>query len=430
MANSVVVVGTQWGDEGKGKIVDLLTDKADVVARFQGGHNAGHTLVIDGKKTVLHLVPSGILRENVECFIGNGVVLAPDALINEMDVLEQSGVDVKSRLYISEACPLILSYHSQLDLAREEAKGDKAIGTTGRGIGPAYEDKVARRSIRAGDLLNAERLYQKLESTLSLHNFVLSKRFNKQEVDLQETYDQCLEFAQQLSGQITDVTGKLLDHQAENNKIMFEGAQGMMLDVDHGTYPFVTSSNTTAAYAATGTGVGPLGLGEIVGITKAYTTRVGAGPFPTELFDDTGKLLADRGQEFGATTGRPRRCGWLDLVALKRSVQVNGITSVCITKLDILDGLDEIKVCTSYKSNGDVRYTPPYAAEDFEACEPVYESMAGWSDATEGLTDYSALPQQTKSYLKFIEDYLQAPVKIISTGPERNQTIVLEHPFD
>jgi len=261
MANSVVVVGTQWGDEGKGKIVDLLTDKADVVARFQGGHNAGHTLVIDGKKTVLHLVPSGILRENVECFIGNGVVLAPDALINEMDVLEQSGVDVKSRLYISEACPLILSYHSQLDLAREEAKGDKAIGTTGRGIGPAYEDKVARRSIRAGDLLNAERLYQKLESTLSLHNFVLSKRFNKQEVDLQETYDQCLEFAQQLSGQITDVTGKLLDHQAENNKIMFEGAQGMMLDVDHGTYPFVTSSNTTAAYAATGTGVGPLGLG-------------------------------------------------------------------------------------------------------------------------------------------------------------------------
>ncbi len=429
MANSVVVVGTQWGDEGKGKIVDLLTDKADVVARFQGGHNAGHTLVIDGKKTVLHLVPSGILRENVECFIGNGVVLAPDALIKEMDLLECSGIDVKSRLYISEACPLILSYHCVLDQARENAKGAKAIGTTGRGIGPAYEDKVARRSVRAGDLLSTKRLYQKLESTLDLHNFVLSKRFGEKEVDLQETYDQCLEFAAQLSGQIADVTGKLLGHQAANKKIMFEGAQGMMLDIDHGTYPFVTSSNTTAACAATGTGVGPLGLGEIVGITKAYTTRVGAGPFPTELFDETGKLLGERGQEFGATTGRPRRCGWLDLVALKRSVQVNGVTALCITKLDILDGLDEIKVCTSYLHRGEVRFALPYAAEDFEACEPVYESLAGWSEATVGLTEYSVLPEQTKSYLKFIEEYLQVPIKIISTGPERNQTIVLEHPF-
>ena len=408
----------------------MLTDKADVVARFQGGHNAGHTLVIDGKKTVLHLVPSGILRQRTSnALIGNGVVLAPDALINEMDVLEQSGIDVKSRLYISEACPLILSYHCVLDQAREKAKGTKAIGTTGRGIGPAYEDKVARRSVRAGDLLNPQRLYQKLESALDLHNFILTKRFDENQIDLQEVYDQCLGFAEQLSDQIIDVTGKLLDHQAANNKIMFEGAQGMMLDVDHGTYPFVTSSNTTAACAATGTGVSPLGLGEIVGITKAYTTRVGAGPFPTELFDEVGKLLAERGQEFGATTGRPRRCGWLDLVALKRSVQVNGITSVCITKLDILDGMDEIKVCTSYQHLGEQRFAPPYAAEDFEACEPVYESLAGWTQATAGLTEYSDLPEQTKIYLKYIEDYLRTPIKIVSTGPERNQTIVLEHPF-
>ena len=430
MANSVVVVGTQWGDEGKGKIVDLLTDKADVVARFQGGHNAGHTLVIGESKTVLHLVPSGILRPDVECLIGNGVVLAPDALIKEINLLEHTGLDVKSRLFVSEACPLILSYHCQLDQAREKAKGDKAIGTTGRGIGPAYEDKVARRSVRAGDLLDADRLNQKLETVLDLHNFVLEKRFGEQPVDLHQLYDQCLGFAEQLTCQITDVTGRLLAHQAADKKIMFEGAQGMMLDIDHGTYPFVTSSNTTAACAASGTGVGPLGLGEIVGITKAYTTRVGAGPFPTELFDDTGKRLGERGHEFGATTGRPRRCGWLDLVALKRSVQVNGVTALCITKLDILDGLEEIKVCTSYQHHGYERLAPPYAAEDFAACEPVYESLSGWERATEGLTNYNELPVQTKDYLGFIEEYLGTPVKIISTGPERNQTIVLEHPFD
>ncbi len=430
MANSVVVVGTQWGDEGKGKIVDLLTDKADVVARFQGGHNAGHTLVIGDTKTVLHLVPSGILRPEVECLIGNGVVLAPDALIKETQILESSGIDVKSRLFISEACPLILSYHCLLDQAREKAKGDKAIGTTGRGIGPAYEDKVARRSVRAGDLLNSDRLFQKLEAAVDIHNFVLEERFNENPVDLQQLYDQCLGFAEQLSGQITDVTGKLLADQAANKKVMFEGAQGMMLDVDHGTYPFVTSSNTIAACAASGTGVSPLGLGEIVGITKAYTTRVGAGPFPTELFDEVGKRLGQRGHEFGATTGRPRRCGWLDLVALKRSVQVNGVTALCITKLDIIDGLDEIKVCTSYQYKGSQRFAPPYAADDFAACEPVYESLPGWNQATEGLTDYEQLPVETKQYLGFIEEYLDTPIKIISTGPERDQTIVLEHPFD
>ncbi len=429
MANSVVVVGTQWGDEGKGKIVDLLTDKADVVARFQGGHNAGHTLVIGDSKTVLHLVPSGILRPDVECLIGNGVVLAPDALIKEMDLLEQSGLDVKSRLFISEACPLILSYHCQLDQAREKARGDKAIGTTGRGIGPAYEDKVARRSVRAGDLLDADRLKLKLESALDLHNFVLEKRFDEKPVDLRQLYDQCLSYSEQLAGQITDVTGKLLAHQAAGKRIMFEGAQGMMLDIDHGTYPFVTSSNTTAACAASGTGVSPLGLGEIVGITKAYTTRVGAGPFPTELFDEVGRRLGERGHEFGATTGRPRRCGWLDLVALKRSAQVNGVTALCITKLDILDSLDEIKICTSYQHHGSERLAPPYAAEDFAECEPVYESLSGWDQPTEGLTDYDQLPMQTKDYLRFVEEYLQTPIKIISTGPERNQTIVLEHPF-
>ena len=429
MANNVVVVGTQWGDEGKGKIVDLLTDRADLVVRFQGGHNAGHTLVIGDQKTVLHLVPSGILRPNVECHIGNGVVMAPDALIEEMQLLEEQQIEVKSRLYISEACPLILSYHCLLDQAREAAKGAKAIGTTGRGIGPAYEDKVARRSIRAGDLLDPDRLQSKLEETMDLHNFILTKRFNKPAVDVIQVYEQCLQYGQQLSGQITDVTHLLQQAQKESRNIMFEGAQGMMLDIDHGTYPFVTSSNTTAACAATGTGMGPKDLHEIVGITKAYTTRVGAGPFPTELFDDDGKLLGERGHEFGATTGRPRRCGWLDLVALKRSVQVNSVTAVCMTKLDILDGFSRLKVCTAYGYENETRLAPPYAAEDFERCQPVYERMPGWSTPTEGLTDYSSLPQQAKDYLKFIEDYLETPVKIISTGPERNQTIVLEHPF-
>ena len=429
MASNVVVVGTQWGDEGKGKIVDLLTDKADLVVRFQGGHNAGHTLVIGDQKTVLHLVPSGILRSNVECHIGNGVVLAPDALIAEIKLLEAQGIDVKSRLYISEACPLILSYHCLLDQAREAAKGTKAIGTTGRGIGPAYEDKVARRSIRAGDLLDPVRLRDKLESALDLHNFILCKRFGKQAVDINQVYDQCLEFAGQLSRQITDVTEKLHAAQRQSRNIMFEGAQGMMLDIDHGTYPFVTSSNTTAACAATGTGVGPRDLDEIVGITKAYTTRVGAGPFPTELFDDNGKLLGERGHEFGATTGRPRRCGWLDLVALKRSVQVNSVTALCMTKLDILDGFQQLNVCTAYRYGNQTRMAPPYAAEDFQRCQPVYETLSGWTTPTAGRTEYSSLPPQAQAYLKFVEDYLQTPVKIISTGPERNQTIILEHPF-
>lgn len=429
MANSVVVVGTQWGDEGKGKIVDLLTDKADCVVRFQGGHNAGHTLVIGDKKTVLHLVPSGILRPLVECDIGNGVVLAPDALIKETRLLEEQGVDVRSRLYISEACPLILSVHCKLDQAREAARGASAIGTTGRGIGPAYEDKVGRRSVRAGDLLNPQRLYRKLEAMLDLHNFVLEKRHGIEPVDLNELNEQCLEYAEQLSGQITDVTGRLLNARKAGKKILFEGAQGMMLDIDHGTYPFVTSSNTISACASTGSGIGPLGLEEIVGITKAYTTRVGAGPFPTELFDKAGKLLGEKGHEFGATTGRPRRCGWLDLVALKRSVQVNSVTSMCMTKLDVLDGFDQIKVCTRYDYKGEQRYAPPVDAEDYAECKPEYETLQGWSAATVGVTELNKLPAQARSYLKYIEDYLEVPIKIISTGPERNQTMVLEHPF-
>ena len=430
MANNVVVLGTQWGDEGKGKIVDLLTDKADAVVRFQGGHNAGHTLVIGEKKMVLHLVPSGILRESVQCFIGNGVVLAPDALIKEIDTLEQQGMAVKPRLFISQACPLILTYHCLLDKAREAAKGDRAIGTTGRGIGPAYEDKVARRSIRAADLLNPRRLKEKLESVLDLHNFILTKRFNLEAVSVEQTYEQCLGYAQKLSGQVIDVTQTLLELQGDGKKILYEGAQGMMLDIDHGTYPFVTSSNTTAGCAATGTGIGPLALEEIIGITKAYTTRVGAGPFPTELFDATGKLLGEKGHEFGATTGRPRRCGWLDLVALKRSVQVNSVTALCITKLDILDSLPEIKVCTAYEYHGRQSFAPPYDAEDFAACIPVYETLPGWDSPTEGKVQFGDLPEQAVRYLRFIEDYLQVPVKIVSTGAERNQTIVLDHLFD
>ena len=436
MGKNVVVIGTHWGDEGKGKVVDLLTDRASAVARFQGGHNAGHTLVIDGKKTVLHLIPSGILRENVQCLIGNGVVLSPEALLEEMDMLEQNGVPVSDRLKLSEACPLILPYHVALDQAREVARGKKAIGTTGRGIGPAYEDKVSRRGLRLGDLMHPERFAAKLGEVMEYHNFALKNYFKTDTVDFQEVLDSSLEMAERLKPMIADIPGTLYAYYKNGESILFEGAQGTLLDIDQGTYPYVTSSNTTAGGASTGSGMGPRYMDYILGITKAYTTRVGSGPFPTELYDgeemmdEIGEYLAKQGHEFGATTGRARRCGWFDAVSLRRAIQVNSLTGICITKLDVLDGLKNIKICVGYKIDGKVMETPPVGAEAFSACEPVYESVPGWSESTVGAQQYDALPKNAKSYLKRIEEIIEIPIDIISTGPDRKETIVLRHPFD
>jgi adenylosuccinate synthase len=430
MGKNVVVLGTQWGDEGKGKIVDLLTDQAAAVVRFQGGHNAGHTLVIDGKKTVLHLIPSGILRENVECLIGNGVVLSPEALFKELDELESGGVPASKRLGVAEACPLILPYHIGLDVARERARGNKAIGTTGRGIGPAYEDKVARRALRVGDLLQPEIFATKLEEVLHYHNFVLGNYYKAETYDYQKVLDDALKQGERLTPMIVDVTTRLDELNKAGKHIMFEGAQGTLLDIDHGTYPFVTSSNTTAGGASTGTGVGPCALDYVLGITKAYTTRVGSGPFPTELFDDIGEYLAVKGHEVGATTGRGRRCGWFDAVALRRSIQINSVSGICLTKLDVLDGLETIRICTSYKIDGKTVTVPPTGADAFERCEPVYEEMSGWSESTVGAKSADALPAAAKAYIKRIEEVLEAPVDIISTGPDREETIVLRHPYD
>src|SRR5687767_10759023 len=372
MSKSVVVLGTQWGDEGKGKIVDVLTDRATVVVRFQGGHNAGHTLVINGEKTVLHLIPSGILRANVECLIGNGVVISPQALLEEIGMLEKKGVPARERLRISEACPLILPYHMAIDLARERARGKSAIGTTGRGIGPAYEDKVARRALRIGDLLHRERFAAKLGEVLDYHNFTLKHYFKTDTFDFQKLLDESMQFAEQIIPMIDDISARLHRYRTQGKNILFEGAQGTLLDIDHGTYPFVTSSNTTAGGAATGSGAGPLHLDYILGITKAYTTRVGAGPFPTELFDEMGEHLARRGHEFGSTTGRPRRCGWFDAVALRRSLQINSVSGLCVTKLDVLDGLETLRLCVGYKAGGVQLDLPPMGAEAFADCEPVY----------------------------------------------------------
>ncbi len=436
MGKSVVVIGTQWGDEGKGKIVDLLTDRASAVVRFQGGHNAGHTLVIGDEKTVLHLIPSGVLRENVQCLIGNGVVLSPEALLKELAMLEDNGVPARERLRISEACPLILPYHVALDHAREKARGKKAIGTTGRGIGPAYEDKVSRRGLRLGDLFHRERFAAKLGEVLDYHNFSLQHYFKAEPVDFNLVLDQTLAMREELEPLVADVTELLYQHQQAGNNIMFEGAQGALLDIDHGTYPFVTSSNTTAGGAATGSGMGPRYFDYVLGITKAYTTRVGSGPFPTELYDGVGLLdvvgehLAKQGHEFGSTTGRPRRCGWFDAVALRRSAQINSVSGLCITKLDVLDGLDTISICVGYKYNGEIRQTPPVGAEAFEAVEPVYEDLPGWQESTVGVKAYDELPANAKAYLKRIEEVTEIPVDIISTGPERTETIVLRHPFD
>ena len=430
MGKSVVILGTQWGDEGKGKIVDLLTDRASAVVRFQGGHNAGHTLVIGGEKTVLHLIPSGILRDNVECMIGNGVVLSPDALMEEMQMLEARDVPVRDRLRISEACQLILPVHVALDVAREQARGKAAIGTTGRGIGPAYEDKVARRGLRLGDLFHRERFASKLGEVLDYHNFVLKHFFKTDTIDFQKTLEDALAMAEILQPMVADVTQRLAELRAEGANILFEGAQGSLLDIDHGTYPFVTSSNTTAGGASTGTGVGPLNLDYVLGITKAYTTRVGAGPFPTELFDEMGEHLAKRGHEFGSTTGRARRCGWFDAVALRRSVQINSVTGLCVTKLDVLDGLDTLRICVGYRCDGNESAVPPVGAENFASCEPIYEDLPGWKESTIGITRYEDLPEAAKAYLKRIEEVVGTPVDMISTGPDRDQNILLQHPFD
>lgn len=430
MGKNVVVIGTQWGDEGKGKIVDLLTDRAEAVVRFQGGHNAGHTLVIEGKKTVLHLIPSGILRDKVRCLIGNGVVLSPSALLEEMEVLKKSGVPVFERLGISESCPLILPYHIALDQAREAARGKKAIGTTGRGIGPAYEDKVARRGIRFGELCDEGLFKERLREVMEYHNFTLVNYFKADAVDYQQVLDESLAQAEVLTPLLEDVTGTLHKMRAEGRNVMFEGAQGALLDIDHGTYPYVTSSNTTAGGAACGSGVGPCHINYVLGIVKAYTTRVGAGPFPTELFDDMGNHLGEKGHEFGATTGRKRRCGWLDAVSLKRSLEINSVTGICITKLDVLDGLETLKICVAYNHNGSEVTVPPAGADGFEKCEPVYMEMPGWSESTIGAATVDDLPENARRYLQKIEELTGVPVDVISTGPDRKETIVVRHPFD
>ncbi|WP_323842484.1 MULTISPECIES: adenylosuccinate synthase [unclassified Moraxella] len=428
MGKNVVVLGSQWGDEGKGKIVDLLTEKATAVARYQGGHNAGHTLVVGGEKTVLHLIPSGILRESVTCFIGNGVVLAPDALLKEMNGLIEKGVPVRERLRISPACPLIMPYHTALDQARELQRGNAKIGTTGRGIGPAYEDKVARRALKVADLFRAD-LPQKLESILEYHNFALTQYYKVQAIDYDETLALCQAWAKELKDLVVDVTEELESRRQAGENLMFEGAQGTLLDIDHGTYPFVTSSNTTAGGVATGTGLGPLYFDYVLGITKAYTTRVGSGPFPTELFDDVGAHLAKVGHEFGATTGRARRCGWFDAVSLRRAVVLNSMSGICLTKLDVLDGLDEIKIATEYQvAEGEC--AGAYDAEFYEKVEPVYETLAGWNESTIGITKFDDLPENAKIYIKRIEELVGCPVDIISTGPDRAETIVLRDPYD
>lgn len=429
MNKHVVVLGTQWGDEGKGKIVDLLTDQAEVVVRFQGGHNAGHTLVINGEKTVLHLIPSGILRDHVKCFIGNGVVLSPEALLAEMAKLEATGVPVRERLSLSAACPLILPYHVSLDVARELKRGDAKIGTTGRGIGPAYEDKVARRGLRLGDLAVPERFAERLKEVLDYHNFVLTQYYGVAAIDYQQCHDETLTMGEQLLPMMTDVTTALQQFREAGARILFEGAQGTLLDIDHGTYPFVTSSNTTAGGTATGSGFGPLYLDYVLGITKAYTTRVGGGPFPTELFDETGARLAERGHEFGATTGRARRCGWFDAVALKQAVNINSVSGLCLTKLDVLDGLDSIRICVAYHDANGRAVPAPVDAEDYLKIVPVYEEVPGWSESTIGIQSLEDLPHQARHYIQRIEETVGAPIDIISTGPDRVETIVLRHPF-
>jgi adenylosuccinate synthase len=425
MSKSVVILGTQWGDEGKGKIVDLLAHEADAVVRFQGGHNAGHTLLVDGRKTVLHLIPSGILTDRARCLVGNGVVISPSALIEEIEGLERAGVEVRDRLGLSGACPVILGSHVALDRAREQRRGRKAIGTTGRGIGPVYEDKASRLGIRLADLADPSRLSDKLGGVLDYHNFLLRHYYEAEPVDVQEVADEAGRLGAALRPLLTDVTEELHRMRRDGRALLFEGAQGSLLDIDHGTYPFVTSSNTTVGGVLTGAGVGPADIDYVLGVTKAYTTRVGSGPFPTELDDDTGRHIAERGVEFGATTGRARRCGWLDAVALRRMVRVNGITGLCVTKLDVLDGLDEVRICTGYEGVD----TFPLGAEDWARVQPVYETLPGWSGDTRGITDAAGLPGDARAYLDRLEALVDAPVHMLSTGPEREANVVFRHPY-
>jgi len=427
---NVVVIGAQWGDEGKGKIVDLLTDRVAAVVRFQGGHNAGHTLVINGKKTILRLIPSGILHSKVKCYIGNGVVLSPRALMEEIAELEKAGLEVVSRLRISEACPLILPYHVAIDQARESAKGDAKIGTTGRGIGPAYEDKVARRAIRVQDLFSRDGFADKLREVLEYHNFVLTHFFKADPVDYQTTLDQTLVLAEKIKPMVADVSSELNALMAQGQRVLFEGAQAALLDIDHGTYPFVTSINCVAGQASAGAGVGPGALGYVLGVAKAYATRVGAGPFPTELHDAIGDHLRIKGNEFGSVTGRPRRCGWFDAAALKRAVQLNGVNGICFTKLDVLDGLETVRVAVGYKVNGQLLDILPVGAEALSICEPLYEDYPGWKQSTVGVKSFDALPTNAQVYLNRLEQLVGAPLSIISTGPDRNETIIKHHPLD
>lgn len=430
MKKNVVVIGAQWGDEGKGKIVDLLTDRVSAVVRFQGGHNAGHTLVINGKKTILRLIPSGILHDGVTCFIGNGVVLSPKALFEEMGELERAGIDVAKRLRISETCPLILPHHIALDQAREAAAGEAKIGTTGRGIGPAYEDKVARRAIRVQDLFARERFAAKLGEVLDYHNFVLRNYFKVETVDFQRTLDEALAFAERLQPMVADVSGEVNTLMRAGKRVLFEGAQAALLDIDHGTYPFVTSSNCVAGQASVGAGVGPQNLHYVLGVAKAYATRVGSGPFPTELDDEIGEHLRVKGNEYGSVTGRPRRCGWFDAAGLRRVVEINGISGLCITKLDVLDGLDTVRVAVGYKVRGERRDLLPVGADALAICAPIYEEHPGWKESTAGVKSFDDLPRNAQSYLRRLEVLVGAPISIISTGPDRSETIVLKHPFD
>jgi adenylosuccinate synthase len=430
MGKHVVVVGTQWGDEGKGKIVDLLMNDAQVVVRYQGGHNAGHTLKIKGEKTILRLIPSGILRPTVKCYIGNGVVLSPEALLAEIVELENKGLEVRSRLFVSQACVLILPCHIALDKARETQKSGTVIGTTGRGIGPAYEDKVARRALRVGDLFHRDRLVTKLTQLLDYHNFVLTQYYQQPSVDIQPILDDALNWAEVLKPMVIDVSRQLHEHRKQNDAILFEGAQGVFLDVDHGTYPYVTSSNTCIGSVVNGAGFGPTYIDYVLGITKAYTTRVGGGPFPTELTDDVGEHLFEKGSEFGAVTGRRRRCGWFDAVLLRRSIEINSVTGLCITKLDVLDGLDVLKIAVAYRDKeGNLLDRPPQAAEDFEDLEVIYEEMHGWHESTADVTALDQLPANALAYIRRIETLLGVPVDILSTGPERDSTIILRHPL-
>ena len=430
MTGAVAVIGMQWGDEGKGKIVDRLTDRASVVARFQGGHNAGHTLVIDGERTVLHLVPSGVMREGVRCLIGHGVVLSPTAFVEEMSMLIERGVPAAERVRVSDACPLILPYHAALDRAREAARGAAAIGTTGRGIGPAYEDKAARRAMRVGDLLDPARLDEKLRILDEYHNFILTRWFGADPIDIAEVHDALDAAVERIRPLVTDVPGVLHAALDAGDGVLLEGAQGACLDIDQGTFPFVTSSNTTAGNAAAGSGLGPRDVGYVLGIAKAYATRVGGGPFPTELHDEVGRLLAARGSEFGATTGRPRRCGWLDVVSLRRAVRINSVSGLCITKLDVLDELPEVRLCTGYRIDGERRDTPPGSAEEIARCEPVYEDMPGWQSPTVGIRSRGGLPSRARAFTERIESLAGVPIDIISTGAGRDETILERHPFD